>query len=106
MAVSSVTRANAVSGGSVTLISERRHARIVCNRREDYLRRIAAAQGNPRLQISHATDAVRAASKDLPAPVADRVVVALLSLAGLGDDPELNAAAARLLELAARRAAA
>lgn len=95
-----------VSRGNVTLISERRHSRILCNRRADYLRRIAAAQGDPRLQIGHAADAVRAASKDLPGVYAERVVTALLSLAGLGDDPELNEAAARLLELAGRRAAA
>lgn len=95
-----------VTSGNVSFISERRHARILCNRRSDYLRRIEAARGDPRLQISHAADAVRAASKDLPGAYADRVVTALLSLAGLGDDPELNAAAARLLELAGRQAAA
>lgn len=95
-----------VTSGNVTFISERRHARIVCNRRADYLRRIAAAQGDPRLQVGHAADAVRAASKDLPGEYADRVVAALLSLAGLSDDLELNAAAAHLLELAGRRAAA
>jgi hypothetical protein len=45
-------------------------------------------------------DAVRAAGKDLPPEAADRVVAALLSLAGLSDDVTLNEAAGRLLKLA------
>lgn len=94
-----------VTSTNVTL-SARRYDRVTCNRRKDYLARIAAAKGDPRLQVAHATDAVRACAKTLTGSRADQVVVALLSLAGLGDDPELNAAAARLLELAGQRAAA
>lgn len=96
MAVSSLTSTNTVT--------PRRSARISCNRRADYLGRVAAAQGDPRLRIAHAADAVRAASKDLAGDAADRVVAALLGLAGLSDDPVLNEAAARLLEQAGRPA--
>lgn len=88
-----------------TRVSARRNARMACNRRADYLGRIAAATGDPRLQIAHAADAVRAAGKDLGADQAQLVVAALLGLAGLSDNEEVNAAAARLLEAAGRQAA-
>lgn len=86
--------------------SERRRARIRCNRQRDYLARIRSAQGDPRLQVAHAADAVRAASKDLSDERSGQVVTALLALGGFVEDPELTAAAARLLELAGRRQAA
>jgi hypothetical protein len=92
VAVSSLTCINAPSA--------RRQHRVQCNRRADYLARIATAAGDSRLRIAHAADAVRAAGKDLPPEAADRVVAALLSLAGLSDDVTLNEAAGRLLELA------
>ncbi len=87
-------------------VARSRRTRVRCNRREDYLRRIAAAQGHPRLQVAHAADAVRAASKDLSGEQAGQVVTALLALAGFVEDPEMTAVAARLLELAGRHPAA
>jgi hypothetical protein len=98
MAISSLT--------SAKTLSPRRHQKITCNRRTDYLGRIAAAEGDPRLQVGHAADAVRAASKNLVGDSAGQVVQALLGLAGLSDDPAVNEAAARLLELAGRPARA
>jgi hypothetical protein len=78
VAVSSLTCINAPSA--------RRQHRVQCNRRADYLARIATAAGDSRLRIAP--------------EAADRVVAALLSLAGLSDDVTLNEAAGRLLELA------